>query len=147
MNNTNIIVEVDTGASATLINESTFHLICSKQTPDVSKADVLRTYTVEKVPLLGTGKTTIKYKDQATRLPVLIVKGQGPNIMGRDSITALKLKWSSVHQLKGLDIANALEKHSEVFEDELGCITEVEAKFQYDDYVERDQCHIISVTV
>ena len=135
MNNTKIIVEVDTGASATLINESTFHQIWPKQKPDVSKADLLRTYTGEKVPLLGTVKTTIKYKDQTTTLPVLIVKGQGPNILGRDSITALKLKWSSVHQLKGLDIATVLEKHSEVFKDELGCITDVEAKFQIDDSV------------
>ena len=29
-----------------------------------------------------------------------------------------------------------LEKHSEVFRDELGCITDVEAKFQIDDSVE-----------
>ena len=136
MNNTKIIVEVDTGASATLINESTFHQIWPKQKPDVSKADLLRTYTSEKVTPLGTVNTTIKYKDLTTTMPVLIVKGQGPNIFGRDSITALKLKWSSVHQLKGLDLATVLDKHSEVFKDELGCITDVEAKFQIDDYVE-----------
>ena len=59
MNNTKIIVEVDTGVSATLINESTFHQIWHK--PDVSKADLPRTYTGEKVPLLGTVKTTSKY--------------------------------------------------------------------------------------
>ena len=95
MNNTKIIVKVDTGASATLNNKSTFHQIWPKQKPDVSEADFLRTYTGEKVPLLGTVKTTIKYKDQTTTLPVLIVKGQAPNILGRDLITALKLKWSS----------------------------------------------------
>ena len=39
-------------------------------------------------------------------------------------ITALKLKWSSVYLLKGLDIATVLEKHSEVFNDELECITD-----------------------
>ena len=61
---------------------------------------------------------------------VLIVKGHGTNIIGRDSITALKLKWSSVHQLKGLDIATVLDKYSAVFKDELGCITDVDAKFQ-----------------
>ena len=43
------------------------------------------------------------------------MKGQGPNIIGRDSITALKLKWSSVHQLKDLDLAAVVGKHSEVF--------------------------------
>ena len=89
MNNTKLIVEVDTGESGTLINESTFHQIWPKQKPDVSKADLLRTYTGEKVSLLGTVNATIKYQDQTTRLPVLIVKGQGPNILGRDSITAL----------------------------------------------------------
>ena len=81
--------------------------------------------------------TTIKYKDQTTTLPVLIVKGQAPNILSRDSITALKLKWSSVHQLKGLDLATVLDKHSEVFKDELGCITDVEAKFLIDDSVDQ----------
>ena len=88
MHNTKIIVEVDTGASTTLINESTFHQIWPKQKPDVSKADLLRTFTGEKVPLLGTVNTTIQYQDQTTTLPVLIVKGQGPNIVGRDSITS-----------------------------------------------------------
>ena len=67
---------------------------------------------------------------------MLIVKGQGPNILGHDPITALKLKWSSVHQLKGFDLATVLDKHSEVFKDELGCITDVEAKFQIYDSVE-----------
>ena len=76
MNNTNIIVEVDTDASAMLIKESTFHEIRPKQKPNVSKSDLLRTYTGEKVPLLGTVKTTIKYKDQTEILPVLIIKGQ-----------------------------------------------------------------------
>ena len=93
------------------------------------------TYTGEKIPLLGTVNTTIKYKDQNTTLPVLIMKGQGPDIIGRDSITSLKLKWSSVHHLKSLDLATVLDKHSEVFKDELGCITDVEAKFQIDDSV------------
>ena len=36
----------------------------------------------------------------------------------------------------GLDIATVLEKHSEVLKDELGCITDVEAKFQIDDSLE-----------
>ena len=56
------------------------------------------------VPLLGTMNTTIEYQDQTTTLHVLIVKGQGPNIIGCDSITALKLKWSSIYQLKDLDL-------------------------------------------
>ena len=81
MNNAKVIVEVDTGASAMLINELTFHQIWSKEKPDVSNADWLRTYTGEKVPLLGTMETTIKYKDQTTTLTVLIVNGQGPNII------------------------------------------------------------------
>ena len=128
MNNTYIIVEVDTGA--------TFHQIWPKQKPDVSKAYLLRTYHGEQVPLLRTAHTTIKSQGQTTTLPVLIVRGQGPNIIGRDSITDLKLKWSSVHQLKGLGLEAVLGKHSDVFNDELGCITDVEAKFQIEDSVE-----------
>ena len=77
MNNNKIIVEVDTGASATLINESTFHQIWPKQKPDVSKADLLRTYTGEKVPLLGTVNTTIKYQDQTTPLACTEREGSG----------------------------------------------------------------------
>ena len=111
MNNTKIIVEVDAGASATVINESTFHQIWPKQKPDVSNTDLLRTYTGEKVSLLGTVNTTIRYHDPTTTLHVLIVNGQGPNILGRDSITALKLKWSSVHLLKGLDLAAVLAEN------------------------------------
>ena len=149
---------MDTRASATMISESTFHQIWPEQKPDVSKADLLRTYTGEKAPLPGTVNTTIKYHDQATTLRVLIVKGQCPHIHGRDSITASNLNWSSVQQLKGLDIAIVLGKHFELLKqslewkskDELGCITDVEAKFQIVHSVEprfQNMCHIISVTV
>ena len=54
------------------------------------------------------------------------MESDGSNMLGRDDIVALKLKWSSVHQLQQASTLEAiLKKHKYVFSDELGLITGV----------------------
>ena len=93
---------------------------------------LLRTYTGETVPVLGTMNIDLRYQKGRASVTVIVVEYDGPNLLGRDGIVALKLKWSSVHQLQQSSTIEAiLKKHKDMFSDELGLITGVQATLIY----------------
>ena len=70
----------------------------------------------------------IKYEGQEEVLPVLVVKGTGPNLMGRDWFNKIKVTSCEVHSLTYQHRREELlEKHSVVFKEELGCLQGVKA--------------------
>ena len=130
-----IKMEVDTGASAiTLITMQTMKLVWPKKRPYLcTDTKLVRTYTGETVPVLGTMNIDLRYQKRRAAVTVIVVESDGPNLLGRDGIVALKLKWSSVHQLQQASMLDAiLKKHTNVFSDELGLITGVQATFNID---------------
>ena len=70
-------MELDTGASLTLINRATYRKITcdSLATLEHSNAQ-LKTYTGQPVEILHTATIQAKYGDQLLQLPV---EGEGPN--------------------------------------------------------------------
>ena len=50
----------------------------------------LRMYTGQLVPLLGATSVNVECGEKQDMLQVLVVKGEGPKILGRDWITAFK---------------------------------------------------------
>ena len=44
----------------------------------------LRTYTGEEVSELGTITVNVKYEKENKRLSLIVVKGDGPSLLGRD---------------------------------------------------------------
>ena len=77
-------MEVDTGASMTLISEQSYHMLTN--VPPLAPAidTTLCTYSGEVVPILGTCEVSVNYEDNTAKLPVHIVRGKGPNLFGRD---------------------------------------------------------------
>ena len=67
VNHAKLQMEVDTGASATIISYNTFKL---------------RTYTGEELVVEGQLMVEVVYGDQQKELPLLVVAGRGPNLMG-----------------------------------------------------------------
>ena len=85
------------------------------------------------MPVLGTMNIDLRYQKRRAAVTVIVVESDGSNLLGRDGIIALKLKWSSVHQLQQSSTIEAiLKKHNDVFSDELGLITGVQATFNID---------------
>ena len=79
-------MEVDTGASASIISDETYKRVwsnikCPRLTPSNRK---LRTYTKEEVTVLGSLEVDVVYGDQRATLPLLIIAGDGPSLLGRD---------------------------------------------------------------
>ena len=68
-------------------------------------------------------------------LPVLVVKGTGPNLMRKDWLNKIKVNFWEVHSLTNQHpLEELLEKHSVVFKEELGCLLQgVKAQLLVDD--------------
>ena len=80
INKKSVPMEVDTGASVTILNEKT-HTYLGK--PSLTSCNQkLRTYTGEQIQVLGKVLVGVNYKDQDAELPALVVRGDGPCLLG-----------------------------------------------------------------
>ena len=72
----------------------------------------------------------VEYREQRMELPITVVNGDVPNLIARDWLGSLKLKWdelfphrAAVRKLEvAPSVANLVEKFPEVFTDKLGCL-------------------------
>lgn len=117
-------MEIDTGASASIISEETYRkLWTNDQTPTLCESSVkLRTYTGEIIPVVGAVKVNIAYGSQAAEARLLMVKGKGPSLLGRDWLSKIQLNWGEIRLIKGLCARDVVARYPEVFKDELGTL-------------------------
>ena len=84
-------MEIDTRASLTLVSECT--LCDSWPYLKLSPSRItLHSYSGESIPVLGTVDVIVEYSGQTATLPLLVVKGEGPSLLGRNWLGALKLR-------------------------------------------------------
>ena len=123
-------MELDTGASISLISEEQYKQL--QDVPTLEKSSViLRTYTVENLSILESITMVATYNNQTNKLPLLVVKGNGPNLMGRDWLARFQVDWHSIHQLQSPNkLNNLLAKFENIFTDELGTVKNVKAHIQ-----------------
>lgn len=126
-------MEIDTGASKTILNERTYNEL--RNDLDIEKTTaILSTYTGERIPVKGKVRVPVKYGDQHYQLDALVVEGKGPNLLGRDWISEIKLDWSKVFKVTHQDplLHQVLDKNKDVFKEELGTLKGTTAKIYVD---------------
>ena len=74
-------MEVDTGAAVSLVSEKTYQSLFPERRLQPSKA-CLRTYSGESITVMGQTEVEVRYEEQRVRLPLLVVKGEGPSLFG-----------------------------------------------------------------
>ena len=79
VNSKPIQMEVDTGAFLSIMSKDTFNKEFSNQTLQPTTIS-LRTYTGECLTVLGTLEVQVEHNSQSAMLPVIVVKGDGPNL-------------------------------------------------------------------
>ena len=131
-------MEIDTGASVSIISRATYQATWLENERPVlqpSRAS-LSTFTGEKIDVIGLIDVRVIYKGQDKCLPLLVVNGKGPSLLGRDWLRELRLDWREIHAvtstLGSLTLQGLLEQHANVFRDELGTIRGVTAKLHVD---------------
>ena len=133
-------MEIDTGASKTILNEATYGRLRDVLGPLQTTKAVLSTYTGEKIPVLGAVMVPVKYGSQQKKLNALIVEGGGPNLLGRDWLEELRLDWETIFQIASANprsaLHEALSKYQDVFAEGLGTLKGVKAKIYVDQNAE-----------
>ena len=122
-------MEVDTGASLSVISEETLASVRKGPCFPLRKSTKkLKTYTGEEIPMLGVYTFSDSYKNADPReLDIVVVKRKGPSLFGRDWLKEIQLDWSEIFQLKAstteeAELAHTLMEFSEVFEDTRGIV-------------------------
>ena len=95
-------MELDTGASRTLLNQRTYTKLCGKLGPLKETEALLSTYTGEGIPVAGVVSVPVKYGDQEAKLPALVIGGDGPDLFGRDWLKVIRINWSQIFKVEGL---------------------------------------------
>ena len=148
LNGVELEMEIDTGATLSLISEETYcKLWQAHQTPTLETTDTnLRTYTGEKITALGKIKVEVAINSQLAELSLLVVKGNGPSLLGVDWLEKLRLDWKLINQVQNqTELQRLLEKHQAVFEGCLGCIKGVKAKFYLKPHTQPKFCRARTV--
>ncbi|KAL2088270.1 hypothetical protein ACEWY4_015169 [Coilia grayii] len=129
VNGARLKMEVDTGAAVSVISESLYKR--RFRSLKLSPANcVLKTYSQESLKLMGKFTAKVKCKEHTKKLEVLVVKGKGPALMGRDWISQLKLDWSRVHRVAPETVEDVCARYTSVFKPGLGKVKGIEAKLQ-----------------
>ena len=72
------------------------------------------------------------YEGQQAQLPLVVVKGNGPTLLGRNWLKAIRLNWQSIHYTVDAGLTSLLDQYSEVFEDGTGTFTGYEVHLEID---------------
>ena len=95
VNGHNLEFQVDTGASLSLINKHTYENLLGGNELEENHT-TLQTYTGEKIKVLGEQNVTVKYSDQEHVLPLIVVEGKGPPLLGRNWLEKVRLNWAEL---------------------------------------------------
>ena len=86
----------------------------------------LCSYSGEAIHVLGTVDVNVTYKGQSHKVPLIVVKGSGHTLMGRNWLQLFKLDWQEIFLLQSNSVSpiqQILQKHSDVFQEGLGTLT------------------------
>ncbi|XP_072145332.1 uncharacterized protein [Dermacentor andersoni] len=91
--------------------------------PPVKTGLQLRTYGGAPLEIVGQAEVPVVYREQRKTLPVVVVPGRKPSLLGHDWLAELKIDWKSVFtvQTDGM-VEELLRTYSDVFSTEVGLI-------------------------
>lgn len=108
-------MELDTGACISLVSQTTFSRLFPDKQLQPSTAH-LSTYSGEEIVTVGEPDVSVSYKDQEAILPLVVVSGTGPSLLGRNWLSTLRLDWKSIRTVHcSTLLSQLLETYQEVF--------------------------------
>ena len=84
---------------------------------------VLKTYTGERIRVMGQLNLRVAYEGQKQNLVLIVVEGNGPILFGRNRMKYIRPDWHQIATVHSTDrLQSILDKHDAVFKNELGRI-------------------------
>ncbi|XP_048860098.1 uncharacterized protein K02A2.6-like isoform X1 [Brienomyrus brachyistius] len=131
VNGQDITFEIDSGASTSVISEDTYKSTWRSDPPTLRPTNLnLRTYTGQSIPHLGELHVHMCTGGQRAAVRLVVAKGSGPSLLGRDVLRKLQLNWQEIKFVRTVE--DILQKYSDVFRDELGTLKGVTVKLHVD---------------
>ncbi|XP_063049093.1 uncharacterized protein K02A2.6-like [Engraulis encrasicolus] len=131
VNRKKVNFEIDTGCNVSVINETKFNEMWEEnKRPQLKETKLtLKSYTGEKIKVVGVADVEVIYGQQVKTLPLVVVKGTGPSLLGRAWLETLKLKWDEIKHVRTetQGLQQVLSKHEDVFKEELGMLKGMKA--------------------
>ena len=121
-------MELDTGASMSIVSEKIWKEILKSPTLSPSRIR-LKTYTGQRLVVLGQRSVSVGYGDQEQRLPLLVVAGDGPSLFGRNWLEKLQVDWGNIRKVV-TPLEELLHDYEEVFRPELGTLKGIQAHLE-----------------
>ena len=140
LNGKEVGMEVNTGAAVSVMSLSQYQGINGGRLRETKLQ--LRTYTGEVVRPAGVGEVHVNYRNQVMKLPVTVLDGKVPTLLGRDWLDKLKLDWAElfpvkIHKLEvDVRVEQMKAKYPEVFSGKLGCLKNFEVHIPIADDVQ-----------
>ena len=131
INGEQVHMEVDTGAAVSLVSD----VVCKQLWPSLALQQTpvkLKTYSGAPLEVKGRAQVEVRYQGQEASLPLLVVAGEGPSLLGRDWLTQLRLDWKSICNIRIKALEEVLSKHEKVFQDGLGTLEGYKATLHVD---------------
>lgn len=118
-----VTMELDTGAAATVMSNTTFRKLFPNMKTHRSPL-ILNTYSGHVLRVLGEVTVDVVYRDQPVKsLSLIIVDGDGPTLLGRDWLKFIKLDWKTISAVsREASVRTLLDKYKDVFAPGLGTI-------------------------
>ena len=137
VNGNPLSMEIDTGASVSIISRETFDAIREGElTLELAEPTVkLHSYSGEPIKVCGATQVQVEHHKQTLTLPLVVTEGNGPTLLGRNWLEALRLDWRTIFRIgKDLTLKQVLDRHPDVFEERLGKLQGTTAKI----YIEKN---------
>ena len=90
INGTDIRMEVDTGASRSIINVETYNTIKRRSDSLTYTNTKLRNYSADVIKQEGMIEVSFMYENQCLVVSLIVAKTKGPNLLGRDVLRLLR---------------------------------------------------------
>ena len=126
-------MEIDTGASVSIMSEKSFEALRDRGTVLNQSHAKLFTYTGDPIPVVGAVNVRAEHNGQEVMLPLIVTGGTGPTLLGRNWLSSLPLNWKeifTIHTCKSL--FDVLDSYSDVFAGGLGTVQGVTAAIHVD---------------
>ena len=126
--------QIDTGSCATLLSEKDFSAHFPDTVLEQHSLPTLVTYSKTTFKPLGSFHAQVTHNNATATLPLLVVPGSGPNLLGRDWLEQLRIDWHQVFHLasRPLMFSEVLAEFPALFGEGLGTLKGTQATFVVD---------------
>lgn len=122
-----VTMEVDSGASRSIISEKTFNKLWSTPPPLQSTTVRLITWTRDSLKVMGVANVRVVLGEKEAQCELVVVAGDGPSLLGRNWFELLDLQVTGLYWTKE-DLVPFMNEFPDLFKEELGAYNGPEVK-------------------